>query len=30
MKGEQLQAVVINNKISNVCPGGVTDRGNDI
>jgi glutamate N-acetyltransferase/amino-acid N-acetyltransferase len=22
-----LQAIVVNNKISNVCPGGVTDRG---
>jgi glutamate N-acetyltransferase/amino-acid N-acetyltransferase len=26
-KSKQLQAVVINNKISNVCPGGVDDRG---
>lgn len=27
LKSKQLQAVVINNKISNVCPGGVSDRG---
>jgi glutamate N-acetyltransferase/amino-acid N-acetyltransferase len=24
---KQLQAIVVNNKISNVCPGGVSDRG---
>eukprot|EP01041_Mallomonas_annulata_P003017 gene3017-5911_t len=27
MNSESLQAVVVNNKISNVCPGGIGDRG---
>lgn len=26
-RSSTLQAIIVNNKISNVCPGGVTDRG---